>query len=473
MTKTKTMLSLLLVVSMLLGLFCFFNPAADNLPEVDPAVEAFVSKLFYLKARTDTVEQCTIAGVEKIHGPVAAAQYANLMNYYYDTLDAGAYLVAERSFLSPEKEYSMPGGPNDEEVFVTICWTTLEENREEVAETRPYLFEYTPISPRPDYSWVDLDALTSHDRSYFKQYVAEHKPEGVPGPVDLTETPTTASVSPAPVASATPAPSSTPSSTPTAASAQPFPDVAPDAWYYKAVSAMKNSGIIMGCDDGLFHPERTIKQGEFYAMLLRAGTFSGANISGGLTYQYPRADAESIQFNNHWATGTMMVAYRLHLCPATSGEHIDPLGQYNFLSPKYYYSEWNVDRTEAVTRIVALLNKKKAIDASTMALAGPMTFAAIPDHDAIDRHIASMEQRDFAGRFTGGEGTQDTIAYAYNIGVCQGVDAQGTFDPDKLLTRAEIAQLFYNAGFTYRQNFLPTSRAIGAYDFNSTENVIY
>lgn len=41
------------------------------------------------------------------------------------------------------------------------------------------------------------------------------------------------------------------------------------------------------------------------------------------------------------------------------------------------------------------------------------------------------------------------ICRAYNLGMIGGVDSKGTFDPYGALTRGQIAQIFYNAGWTY------------------------
>ena len=48
-----------------------------------------------------------------------------------------------------------------------------------------------------------------------------------------------------------------------------FTDVAPGAWYEKAVNALASLGIITGYEDGTFRPENTITRAEFVTMAMR------------------------------------------------------------------------------------------------------------------------------------------------------------------------------------------------------------
>ena len=48
-----------------------------------------------------------------------------------------------------------------------------------------------------------------------------------------------------------------------------FTDVSADAWYNEAVSTIANAGIIVGCDDGSFNPNRTITWAEMVTIFAR------------------------------------------------------------------------------------------------------------------------------------------------------------------------------------------------------------
>lgn len=209
----------------------------------------------------------------------------------------------------------------------------------------------------------------------------------------------------------------------------PFPDVPVDAWYAEAVTAMANSGIVKGAESGMFYPDQPVTEGEFYAMLVRAGSYEGANIGGG-------------NYGEHWASGILQTAEVLSFFPPESG-----------------WEDVFATRGEAVTRIVRLHNKALekggAYKAGWMwkqknGLAGgnAVAFESIPDSDDILGYIETAL----------GELTPEQFAYAYSTGIAKGVDETGRFDPEGTLTRAEVAQMFYNAGITARLNIFPRSK---------------
>lgn len=234
---------------------------------------------------------------------------------------------------------------------------------------------------------------------------------------------------------------------------KPFPDVPVDAWYAEAVAVMKDSGIINGCDDGLFHPEREVTVGEFYAMLLRAATYDGANIGGGRSGD-----------GNHWASSILYVAGASYFYPPA-------IGNENAL----------MDRTHAVTRIAYLHERelrttsgnknfqvKWAWELSNGRAVGNMTLSDIVDHAAIEEYVANTSLS-----FT----RTDHIVYAYNNGIAKGVDETGRFNPYGTLTRAEVAQMLYNARLTERYHLGSIGNilyGIGEviYDLDSKENFI-
>ena len=48
-----------------------------------------------------------------------------------------------------------------------------------------------------------------------------------------------------------------------------YPDVSPNNWYYEYVTELSDLGFINGYPDGLFHPEKTITNGEYFTLLFR------------------------------------------------------------------------------------------------------------------------------------------------------------------------------------------------------------
>lgn len=49
----------------------------------------------------------------------------------------------------------------------------------------------------------------------------------------------------------------------------PFRDVAPGTWYTAAVGVMRNAGVMVGCGDDLFCPDRTLTWGELLTVFTR------------------------------------------------------------------------------------------------------------------------------------------------------------------------------------------------------------
>ena len=58
-----------------------------------------------------------------------------------------------------------------------------------------------------------------------------------------------------------------------------FTDVAPGAWYAKAVDALASLGIITGYEDGTFRPENTITRAEFVTMAMRFAKEPGSYVN--------------------------------------------------------------------------------------------------------------------------------------------------------------------------------------------------
>lgn len=218
---------------------------------------------------------------------------------------------------------------------------------------------------------------------------------------------------------------------------QPFPDVPVDAWYAEAVAAMKDSGIITGCDDGLFHPEREVTVGEWCTLLLRAGTKRDANVFGTGTY-------------DHWATGAVQMADALSLtssfvrgqyCSGIENEFVNR-GEAAKGVARLSMSAYNPDYDRLLTPQYAVKQvyaiKKAELEGHPLKV---WTGPDIPDWNVITGPNDSVGPHSWRS---------DLILRLYNLGYVKGTDGNGTFDPWKTLTRAEVAQMLYNAHFDTR-----------------------
>ncbi len=166
-----------------------------------------------------------------------------------------------------------------------------------------------------------------------------------------------------------------------------FSDIPAAAWYAPAVEALAKGGLVNGVGDGRFAPEQTLSVSEFAQILARAsGMEVGAGASG------------------YWAEKA--------LSGCVAAGYIADRGE---ISKENY--EVPIERQEAVAAMQR---------AGKRTPSGTLTAADIPDFESIDPALRA-----------------DILA-AYNSGVTSGTDAQRTFVPTGLLTRAQVCQLFYN-----------------------------
>lgn len=169
-----------------------------------------------------------------------------------------------------------------------------------------------------------------------------------------------------------------------------FPDVAPDAWYWNAVTQMTGLGLLRGCEDGAFQPERAISAAEFVTITARC-----AQLSPG------RGQTE------HWAAGTMQAALEAGWY---DWDEIPPTGE-KFDLP--------IPRQLAVKVLMRALLPNVRGDYNTES-------AKITDFPALD------------GRY------YEPVLAAYAAGVVIG-DETGRFRPADGMSRAEACMLFQRA----------------------------
>lgn len=89
---------------------------------------------------------------------------------------------------------------------------------------------------------------------------------------------------------------------------QHFADVSPDAWYYEAVNTMAEAGILNGKEDGLFHPDDYITDGEF-ATILTHICYESAQTYKSLTDEVVKKHPDTAQNPSHWAAKAIIAAF--------------------------------------------------------------------------------------------------------------------------------------------------------------------
>ena len=170
-----------------------------------------------------------------------------------------------------------------------------------------------------------------------------------------------------------------------------FADVVPTAWYYKAVNALAEGGLVNGIGDGLFAPSDELTIGQFCSILARAKGF------------------ELGELNGHWAGKAVQSC--IDAGYIISGEQATA-----------DYCNRAMTREEAVSAMYLA----KADSLSEVVV----EEVAIPDYEEISPAY------------------KVSIEAAYKYGITSGMDDAHTFAPKSLLTRAQICQLFYNLGWT-------------------------
>lgn len=175
-----------------------------------------------------------------------------------------------------------------------------------------------------------------------------------------------------------------------------FTDVKNDAWYYKAVNALSEGGLVAGVGNNKFAPQDTLTYAQFCQIVARA------------------EGLETGEANGYWA-------YKAIKSCREKGYIVD-LGD---------YTPANYDVPMPREAAVAGMFRAKATEYYSNGKVGTsIKDTDIPDFKSIDDNY------------------KNDILDAYNSGITNGMDAKRTFNPKGILTRAEVCQLFYNVNWT-------------------------
>lgn len=172
-----------------------------------------------------------------------------------------------------------------------------------------------------------------------------------------------------------------------------FKDVASTAWYYDAVTAMAEGGLVLGVGNDMFNPEGTLTYAQFCQIMARAKFL------------------ESGTENGYWA-------YKAVESCIKAGYILDR-GE---ITPKNY--------DVPITREAAVSAMYKGMEAELFLPTNTVNATDIPDYNKISKEY------------------QNDILNAYRYGITNGVDSNRTFSPLSTLTRAQVCQLFYNLDWT-------------------------
>ena len=191
-----------------------------------------------------------------------------------------------------------------------------------------------------------------------------------------------------------------------------FSDVPTSYWAYEAIEEMAGKGIVAGIGDGKFNPSGNVTTAQFATMMVRAF--------------YPDELTANNQTYPDWYGKTMHIALEngiLTRLPAI----------YNY-STANGVEQWDsrfvnnrMTRKEMAMMLTNYLKDHIKIDED---LYNSVEMSSLPDYDIVD-----ASPYDY----------YNAIQFVYSYGVIRGVDANGTFNGDGLMTRAQACTVLKKA----------------------------
>lgn len=185
----------------------------------------------------------------------------------------------------------------------------------------------------------------------------------------------------------------------TMAYAKEFPDVDASHWAYEYINALSDNNVINGYNDGTYRPQGTVKCSEYIKLVMAAVWPSYIEVE-----EVPNSI-------NHWVGPYVYMAEMDGV--VSNGE----------------YSASNVENPITRIEMARIIAKADMMEKG----AEPEFGKILPFIDITG--ISSMDR--------------SLLAHAYSRGLIKGYD-DGTFKPDKTMTRAEAATMIYR--FTVKED---------------------
>jgi len=175
-----------------------------------------------------------------------------------------------------------------------------------------------------------------------------------------------------------------------------FNDISEDFWGFAAIDTLAADGIISGYGDGSFRPSNCITRAEFTKMIISVIDANKIEIADG-----DDADFSDVK-EDSWYFEYVNQAYKKGIIVGSGG---------------LFFPQSNIKREDAALIIYRLMDKAGNT---------PSGIKAFPDRAEISDYAKSE------------------VSALGSIGVVAG-DSEGKFQPKNYITRAEAAQLIYNA----------------------------
>lgn len=230
--------------------------------------------------------------------------------------------------------------------------------------------------------------------------------------------------------------------TPSASYSNSYTDVPATHWAYHPIMTMTDGGLLAGYGNGKFGPDDTLTKEQVHIIYTRT--------LGQTPFPNGNQEVASRAYAAIWFTGRALTGKGNHYLTKYETQLAMDCG--------------NLLNHVASNGTVASGRMSRGIyDCWRANLAAGRTIDYIdsvdelPDANEIHAWIdANWQEMKAILLLTGNyskeeivETCEDCICYAYNLGLMNGVDSNRTFAPNAPLTRAQLAQIMYNMGWTY------------------------
>lgn len=235
-----------------------------------------------------------------------------------------------------------------------------------------------------------------------------------------------------------------------------YTDVPSTMWAYHPIMTLTNGGLLAGYGNHVFGPNDALTKGQVSIIFTR---LTGTRMIGdGESYaSYSDKTTASRAFVAIWYAGrldNMGGSYTLN-------QYETSLVRDSGTTGGLLYSLAQNDKTAIGSMSQAVYDNWRAGLAAGKSTDYISSIDELPDGDEIRQwidenweqmqkilHITNAAKYDSVYDRTVAE-CEAAICRAYNLGMFGGVDNQGTFAPYSPMTRAQMAQILYNMGWTY------------------------
>ena len=232
-----------------------------------------------------------------------------------------------------------------------------------------------------------------------------------------------------------------------------YTDVTSTMWAYHPIMTLTNGGLLAGYGNHVFGPNDSLTKGQVSIIFTR---LLGNPMSGTGSSYAPYSDktTASRAFVAIWYAGALNMGgstiLTAHETSLVNSADINSGLLYNLSTNGSIGSMWQ-----------AVYDNWRAGLAAGKSTDYISSIDELPDGDEIRQwidenweqmqkilHITNAAKYDSVYDRTVAE-CEAAICRAYNLGMFGGVDSQGTFAPYSPMTRAQMAQILYNMGWTY------------------------